>query len=146
MINCDCPHCGSRNTKALSLLYCDGTKDQRWQSSAWFYYRRRFGVRSSIGRGRSQTLAAQLAAPPVPSSTRLLRGAGVPLALFAGAAVGGSVGLVLALACLIWFAVSSGEKEALSAQQRMRDWSSTFRCGRCGTVFAVIEPSELNSQ
>src|SRR5437870_4057592 len=63
MIDCDCPRCGSRNTKAVSVLHQDGTRISESRRDGWFYYRS-FGVHSSRSRGRSQTLTAQRAAPP----------------------------------------------------------------------------------
>ena len=147
MIDCDCPRCGSRNTKALAVLHSDGTKDAHYRRNGWFYYRRSFGLHSSTTRGRTQSLIAQHAAPPVPTSTRFLVGGGVPVTLILGAMIGGSAGFLVGLGLLVAIAVIGGWSDGESHGQRTADWSSTFRCGRCGTVFAVFEaaPSQEGS-
>lgn len=140
MINCDCPRCASRNTKAFSVLHRDGVKDSLFRRAGWSYFFHTFGIYGSTTRGRSQTLTSQLAAPPVPSATRFLRGGGVLVVLLLGAALAGATGVGLALAALIWFAVTSGRNNDRLHGQRLQQWGSTFRCGRCGTVFAIVEP------
>jgi len=140
MIDCDCPRCGSTNTKAFSVLHRDGAKDSRSRRDGWFYYRRSFGVHGSTTRGRSQSLTSQVTAPPVPSVTRFLQGGGVPVTLILGALVGGTPGFVVALVALIGIAISSGRADDRAQAQNFRQWESTFRCGRCGTVFAFVEP------
>ena len=142
MIDCDCPRCGSRNTKAFSVLHHDGTKDSAYRRQGWLYFRRSVGVYGSVTRGRAQTLTAQRATPPVPAATRFLRGAGVPVLLLAGTAIGGVPGFLFALALLIVVAVKAGNADAKQYGERLAEWSSTFRCNRCGTVFAVITPTE----
>jgi hypothetical protein len=76
----------------------------------------------------------------VPTATRFLQGGGVPATLIVGGMLGGATGIVLALAALAWIAIASGRKDDLEQTQRLQQWASTFRCGRCGTVFAVVEP------
>jgi hypothetical protein len=139
MLDCDCPRCGSRNTKALSVLHTDGARDSSYRRDGWFYFRRSFGVHRSTTRGRSQTLTSQMAAPPVPSVTRFLQGGGVPVTLLVGMFLGGAPGFYVALAALIWIAIASGRDADRSHARHLQDWASTFRCPRCGTVFAVIE-------
>ena len=138
MIDCDCPRCGSHNTKAFSVLHQDGARSFRSRKSGWFYFRRSFGAHGSATRGQSQSLASQVAAPPVPLTTQFLQGRGVPLVLILGALIGGVPGFCTALAALIGVAIVSGRGDARVHVQRLRQWASTFRCGRCGTVFAVI--------
>lgn len=142
MIDCDCPRCGSRNTKTFSVLHHDGTKDSAYRRQGWLYFRRSIGVYGSVTRGRAQTLTAQRATPPVPAVNRFLRSAGVPVLLLAGAAIGGAPGLLLGLALLIVVAVKAGNADAKQYGEQMTEWSSTFRCNRCGTVFAVITSTE----
>ena len=36
---------------------------------------------------------------------------------------------------LLLVAASDGKDQ----ERRIREWQATFRCGRCGTVFAVVE-------
>ena len=139
MIDSDCPRCGSRNTKALSVLHGDGTKDARYRRNGWFYYRRSFGLHSSTTRGRSQSLTALHAAPPVPPSTQFLTEGGIPVTLILGAVLGGSAGFLVGLVLLVAIAVLGGRSDGRFHGQRTAAWSSTFRCGRCGTIFAVFD-------
>ncbi len=81
MIDCDCPRCGSKNTKAFSVMHQDGTRKTRYRRTGLFYYRRSIGLHSSTTRGRSQKLTAQLAGPPVAPMTRFLQGGGVTVTL-----------------------------------------------------------------
>jgi hypothetical protein len=140
MIDSDCPRCGSRNTKALTVIHGDGTRDTGSRRTGWFYYRRSFGVHSSSTRGRSESLTAQLAAPPVPPTTAFLTGGGVPLVLLGGVALGGAVGFWVGLAILVLIALAGSDERS---QQQLRQWSSTFRCGRCGTVFVAIADDDV---
>ena len=137
MIDCDCPHCGSRNTKAFSVIHCDGTRQADYRKDGWFYYRRSFGIHSSRTRGRSQSLTAQLAAPPAPQT---LTGGGVAAILFIGALLGGATGFYIALGVVVLLAVLGSDTK--SHVQALLQWQSTFRCGRCGTVFVVVEDNE----
>jgi hypothetical protein len=130
MIDCDCPHCGSRNTKALSVLHGDGTRTSKYRKDGVFYYRGSLGLHASTVRGQNQSLTAQRAAPP---SAALSPGL-VVVFLIIGALLGGTTGFWVAVAVLVLLAVcASFDADAY------REWSMTFRCGRCGTVFAVIE-------
>lgn len=139
MLDCDCPRCGSRNTKALSVLHRDGTRDTRYRRDGWFYFRRSIGVHSSITRGRSQSLTSQLAGPPLPAMTQFLSSGGVPLVLILGAILGGATGFSVGLAILVALAVAFGKRDAVPHDKNVREWSSTFRCNRCGAVFAIVE-------
>lgn len=145
MIDCDCPRCGSRNTKAFSALHHDGARDAHYRRNGWFYFRRSFGVQGSTTRGRSQTLTSQIASPPVPTVTRFLQGGGVPLLLILGALAGGPTGFLVGLAVLVALAVAFGKQDLHPHDQRLREWSSSFRCNRCGTVFAIIESAEQHT-
>jgi len=138
MVDCDCPHCGSRNTKAFSVLYGDGTRRSDYRRDGLFYYRRSFGLHSSRVRGQSQTLTAQLAAPPGPPV-----GVGlIFVLLIVGWALGGMTGFCIAgaVAVLLMVLVSDAKSQESAL------WSSTFRCGRCGTVFAVVESDQVTEQ
>lgn len=63
---------------------------------------------------------------PRPSAARFLRGGGLPVVLFLGAALGGTTGLGPALAALIWFAVTSGRNDDRSYTQRLQQWGQRF--------------------
>ena len=56
--------------------------------------------------------------------------------------MGGGAGFVLGLAVLVVLAIVFGKQDAVPHDQKVREWSSTFRCNRCGTVFAVIENNQ----
>ena len=106
--------------------------------------RRAFGLHSSRGRSRTRTLAAQLASSTSTADNPFPQGDGVPLVLIAGALPGGSTGFTIAVGALFVLAILSGN--AASQDPRYREWSSTFRCNRCGTVFLVTEASEATDQ
>src|SRR5262249_12502070 len=110
-----------------------------YHSSGLFYFRRSFGAHASRTQGRSQTLNSVNASPPVPPTTRFLTGAGVPGALLVGVWIGGAPGFWVAFGLLIALAVLGGRRDVKSWDNQHRLWSSSFRCSRCGTVFAVIE-------
>ena len=137
MIDSDCPRCGSRNTKALAVLHDDGTRDTQFRRTGWFYYRRSFGLHSSRTQGQTQSLTAKLASPP---STGFMTTGGVAVFLFVSTALGGTVGFWTGLTILVLLAIFGSDSKA--RQQQLHEWSSTFRCGRCGTVFVIVEHDE----
>lgn len=134
MLDCDCPRCGSKNTKAFPVLHDNGTRTSIYRKSGLFYYRGSVGLHASTTRGVSQSLAAKRAA--VPDSLQLTPGI-VAAILFVGLLVAGEIGFWLALlllvAATILFAVGGAH------ERTYREWSSTFRCNRCGTTFSVFE-------
>jgi hypothetical protein len=69
-----------------------------------------------------------------------LTGGGVAIVLFVSTALGGPTGFYIGLALVILLAIFGTNPKA--QEQRLKTWQSTFRCGRCGTVFAVIEHDE----
>jgi hypothetical protein len=134
VIDCDCPRCGSRNTKALSVLYGNGTRRSRRRTSGWFHYRRSLGVHCSTTSGQSQTVTAELAAPPTASN-----GVGlVFLVIIVAFAIGGVTGICVGFVVLVLGAMADA---GASSGRSFQDWRSTFRCGRCGHVFSVTENS-----
>jgi len=133
MINCDCPHCGSRNTKAFSVLHSDGTRVSKYNRDGLFYYRGSFGLHASTVRGQSQSLTAQRAAPP---SAALSPGLVVML-LIIGALLGGATGFWIAIGILVLLACFLGP-----GAEVCRQWSKTFRCNRCGTIFAMVSAKD----
>ena len=142
MIDCDCPRCGSRNTKALAVLYQDGTRTSDYRRDGVFYYRRSVGIHTSRTRGRSQTLTAQSAAPPAGAT---LSPGLVVFVLLIGA-VFGAIGFWVALGLLVAVAILPAFAASGTTESRQRAWSSTFRCSRCGTVFAVMEDTPQGEQ
>jgi len=57
--------------------------------------------------------------------------------LFIGLLLGGETGFWLALSALI--AVTIIFAASGTHRHIYREWSTTFRCSRCGTTFAVLE-------
>lgn len=143
MLDCDCPRCGSRNTKALSVLYESGTRKSTYRKDGLFYYRGSVGLHASTTRGESQTLTAQHAAPPQP--LRFSAGA-VAVFLFIGLLLGGETGFWVALTLFVALAILLGIGSGHAQQAAYSEWSSTFRCGRCGAVFAVLEEKPSNER
>ena len=139
MLDCDCPRCGSKNTKALSVLYESGTRTSTYRKDGLFYYRGSVGLHASTTRGQSQTLSAQHAAPPQPLG---LSAGAVTVFLFIGLLLGGTTGFWIAVSVLVAFAIFIGIGSGTAQREAYAEWSSTFRCGRCGTVFAVIEAAD----
>jgi hypothetical protein len=132
VINCDCPRCGSRNTKSLSVLYGDGTRKSTSRKDGLFYYRRSIGLHTSTTRGQSQTLSAANSAPPSSSI-----GTTAMLLIVVGAVVAGAAWYWIGFWIIVLLAVAGSD--AKDEEHRLREWQATFRCGRCGTVFAVVE-------
>jgi hypothetical protein len=139
MVDCDCPRCGSTQTRALSVLHQNGVRVSESSTSGLFYYRRALGAHASRTQGRSQTLVSASAAPPVAPTTKFLTGGGVPVVLIVGLMVGGAPGFWVAFGLLVVIAVLGGKSDAKPQAAQQHLWSSSFRCNRCGTVFAVIE-------
>lgn len=133
MIDCDCPRCGSKNTKAFSVLYANGMRQSTYRRDGLFYYRGSIGVHASTTRGQSQTLTSQQAAPP--ETARLSPGVAA-IILFLGTLLGGTTGFWITLAALFAFMIFGDTAKA--QKDAYEDWSSTFRCNRCGTIFAVV--------
>ncbi len=112
-MNCECPHCGSRGTQALSVIHANGARTKSWRSNSLLYYRRSVGIRATAGHGRSQSLASIQSAPPVAVTTRLL-GSGIVVALVVLLTLfGGVVVFLLTMATLLGVAVLGGKAEAV---------------------------------
>lgn len=136
-MNCNCPQCGSHNTKAFSVLYRDGERISRYTRNGWHTFRGGFGVHSSVATGRTRTLTSQMAAPPVPLVSHLLRSGMVPFVLIIAAVVWGSTGFFVALVVLVILALLGAVIDAENHERNLAHWQNSFRCGRCGTVFEV---------
>lgn len=120
-------------------MYRDNARDAAYRRNGWFLSRGSYGFYTSTTRGRVQTLTSQLAAPPSPPVPNLLQGVCVPVVLILGALLAGGVGFAVALVGLIAFALRSGRVGQTPYEEALTQWGSTFRCGRCGTVFTVVE-------
>lgn len=136
-MNCDCPQCGSHNTKAFSVLYRDGERTSRYTRNGWYTTHGGFGVHSSVTNGRTKSLTAKMAAPPESIVTLLSRSGMIPFVLIIAAIAWGSTGFFVALVVmgiLVWF---GGVIDGKNHERNLAHWQNTFRCGRCGTVFEV---------
>lgn len=136
-MNCNCPQCGSRNTKAFSVLYRDGERVSRYTRHGWHTFRGRFGVHGSVTTGRTRSLTSQMASPPEPLISGLLRSGTVPFVLIIAAIVWGSTGFFVALVVLVILALLGGVIDSKTRERNLAHWQNTFRCGRCGMVFEV---------
>lgn len=138
MIGCNCPRCGSRNTKALSVIHARGTRRQQWKTNGSHVGipSFSFGFRRTRGWGESQTIAATNAAPPAAQSAAKL-GAVTPIILVVTALGWGLSAFLYALVGLLILAVVSGLVEGKSADRLHATWVSTFQCGRCGITFVA---------
>lgn len=130
-IRCDCPRCGSRSTKALPVLHQDRVRHSQYRRRGSSWTKRGWSFNGSTTRGVSMTRAAQIAAPPVPALAKFL-GVGIPTIPLLGALIDGWPGVGYALIALVvltfMVAVANGNADVA----RMKEWGSSFRCGRCG--------------
>lgn len=134
----DCPCCGSTRTKSLAVLYRDGTRVSHSSRKGWLTYRGNFGLYSSTQEGISQTLTSQNATPPREPIILILEVAAVPVVLVA-TLLGGVYGFVASLLLMALGAVLATFAGADDQALAMTRWLRTFRCGRCGTTYEVIE-------
>jgi hypothetical protein len=137
LLKCDCPRCGSKQTKALKVIYQDGTRQSVQRRQGWFAYRARLGFSGSVSQAKSQSLAAQFAAPRVPAVTQFLQSGIVTITLIACSFAWGAVGVIAAVAGLLILAVAGGWHGAEERALAMRRWAEQFRCGRCGEMFSA---------
>ena len=142
-MNCDCPQCKSRSTKAFSVLYCDGQRNSQYTRKGWHSSRRGWGVHGSVTTGQTKTLTSQMAAPPESIVTLLSRSGIVPLALLVAAIAWGSIGFFVALVVVVVLLLYGGSIDVKSHDKNLARWQNRFRCGRCGTVFEVKEDLKI---
>jgi hypothetical protein len=115
-------------------------RQSTYRNEGLFYYRGGVGLHAATARGQSQTLTSRHAAPP--ETVRLSAGA-VAIILFTGLAFGGETGFWITLLGLVAFAILLGIGGASAQNHALQQWSSTFRCGRCGTVFVIIDDEHV---
>lgn len=137
--NCDCPVCGSRNTKSLSIIHESGLRHgQSTRNSVWASLSGSVWAGRSSTESRSSSQLSDNAAPPGPQPWGAI---GVPtiLAVFIFQLPIWVIPLVM-----ISVAVLYGSSNLYV--RRVREigiWHRSFRCLRCGETFAptTIEPS-----
>lgn len=139
-VNCDCPVCGSRNTKSLPIIHESGlrhgqsTRNSLWASLSGSVWAGRSSTQSS-----SSTLLSDNATPPGPQSWGAI---GVPtiLAVFF---FGWPIWVIPLV--MISVAVIYGSSNLYVKRVREIDtWHRSFRCLRCGETF-VPEAIEVSS-
>lgn len=142
LLDCDCPRCGSTRTRSLNVIYETGTRDTLYRTRGWIWYRGRFGLSGSTTTSRSQSVAAQSAAPRQAITTALLQSGVVTWILIGSVLFWGGPGLVVAAACLLVFAVVSGLCCGNSKDDS--DIANLFRCNRCGATFEPKHAAPLS--
>ena len=137
-MNCDCPSCGSKNTKALCVLHQDGTRiSASTRNGGGVTSGGRLGVFSSVTNGTSQSLTSLNAAPPVASFSQFLASGIVPLLLIASLVIWGGNAFLIALAVLSAAAILGAIVDARNHDKTMAKWENSFRCNRCGLIYEV---------
>lgn len=131
-INCNCPSCGSRNTKSLSIIFESGQRHGRaTRNSLWASLSGAVLVGRSTTSSHSSSLLANSAAPPPGQFPWPIIG----WPLFIG---------VIFFKWSVWIipmvmfgvAILYGGSEHYNLLQKERAiWQQTFRCLRCGKTF-----------
>lgn len=130
-ISCNCPACGSRNTKSLQVIFESGQRVGRSTRNSLYA-----SLSGSVWAGRSTTeshsssLIAANAAPPGPLPWPAI---GIPLI----------VGVVffkwpIWIVPVVMFSIAILYGSSDLYAQRLKqanDWQKSFQCLRCGTVF-----------
>lgn len=134
-IKCNCPTCGSRNTKSLQVIYESGQRVGRSTRNSLYA-----SLSGSVWAGRSTTeshsssLISAHAAPPAPLPWPVI---GIPLV----------VGVVVFhwpiwVVPVVMFSIAILYGSSNAWAQRLKeanDWHKSFQCLRCGTVFMPEE-------
>lgn len=129
--NCDCPACGSRNTKSLPVIYESGQRlGQSIRNSLWA------SLSGSVWAGRSSTQS---------HSSSMLSDNAAPPGPLPWAAVGLPTIIVVYLLKLpIWVIpvvmvsvaiLYGGSSLYVQRTKDLDAWRKSFRCLRCGTKF-----------
>ncbi|MBI4999023.1 MAG: hypothetical protein HZC22_19395 [Rhodocyclales bacterium] len=135
----ECPQCKSDNTQRLEVIYENGTQDIKTTSStvgAGFSGRGGLGVANTTTTGKSQSMAAQKAAPP---ERRFSVGGlvAIVIGLFFVFVIGGGA-IVIGALC-----VAGGGYLMNKAMQYNKNvwpglyqtWQASWYCQKCGTIY-----------
>lgn len=130
--NCDCPICGSRNTKSLQVIYESGQRFGRaTRHSLWSSWS------GSVWTGRSTTYS---------HSSNLLSDNAAPPGQFPWPVV--ALPTVIAVVLfnlsfwvipLVIFSIAilyGGSSLYIQSSRELASWQKTFRCLRCGNTFS----------
>ena len=138
-VNCDCPVCGSRNTKSLPIIHESGLRHgQSTRNSLWASLSGSVWAGRSSTKSRSSSQLSDNAAPPGPQSWGAV---GVPTIL---AVIFFKLPIWVIPLVMISVAVLYGSSSLYVRRVREIDiWHRSFRCLRCGETFVpeVIEAS-----
>lgn len=128
-INCNCPVCGSRNTKSLAIIYESGQRfGKSTRNSIWM-------ISGALGLGRSTTrshwtsLLASNAAPPGKINWSYI---GWPLI---GVSIFMEWPIWIVPAVILPIALLYGASDIFLNAEDGTVWRNAFRCLRCGTTF-----------
>jgi len=131
-IDCNCPVCGSRNTKSLAIIYESGqrlgtsTRNSIWTISG------ALGLGQSTTRSHWASLLATNAAPPGKINWSYI---GWPLI---AVTVIFEWPLWIAPAVILPIALLYGASDDFLNAEDGKRWRNTFRCLRCGATFDPI--------
>ena len=142
-VDCDCPVCGSRNTKSLSIIHESGLRHgQSTRNSLWASLSGSVWAGRSSTESRSSSQLSDNAAPPGPQSWGAI---GVPTIL---AVLFFQLPIWVIPLVMISIAVLYGSSSLYVRRVREIDiWHRSFRCLRCGETFvpAAVEVQSLDS-
>jgi hypothetical protein len=141
-----CPKCGSEDTKKLSVLWRDGVQSINTRTAGVGVAGGRLGVGVAATQGIAQSASSQIAAPPTPKEVKGL-GWAVLFGFIAFTSITQlSVGGFIFAAIFAWLSYSAFKRwTALGEYNKnvhpglLREWESTYRCGRCENMYVLGE-------
>lgn len=140
VILCNCPACGSRNTKSLKIIYESGQRTGRSRRrSVYGSFSGSLWAGFSTTESHSSSLIAAHAAPSASVVPFSWSSIGVPL--FIGVIFfdwPGWIIPVVMFSLAILYGISDIYAQRLNT---MNDWHKKFQCLRCGTVFIPMKSS-----
>lgn len=133
-VNCDCPVCGSKNTKSLPVIYESGQRFGRsTRNSLWASLSGSVWAGRSATRSHSSNLLSDNAAPPSQFSWSVV-GWTTILAVFLFKWPVWVIPVVVLSVAFLYGASSISFTGSLE-----QHWRETFRCLRCGATFSPFE-------
>ena len=129
-VNCDCPVCGSRSTKALSVIHESGQRFGRsTRNSLWASLSGSIWAGRSITRSHSSSLLSDNAAPPAQLNWSVVSWPTILAVLIFEWPIW-LIPLVIIGTAMIFGAINYDVSTTLE-----QHWRETFRCLRCGATF-----------
>lgn len=134
-VNCNCPVCGSRNTKSLPVIYESGQRFSRYtRNSLWGSSRGSIWAGHSSTEGHSSNLLSDNAGPPGQLPWTSLVWIMVIVVFFFNLSLWVIPVVIVGVAILI-----GGSGFYIQSGRALEDWYKTFRCMRCGTAFVPFK-------